>query len=170
MRTLSILPASILALALCSAAAFAQTRTFTDPDWGYALELPSPAWVAVRMPDGAHRHTEFVHSGGGDWRLRIQREMLDRGETTATLAEEEETELRFLPAYVETGRESFIGRLSGTRFTYEYSDGGRLMTGRTYYLQANRQTVYVLKFTGARDRLAAVRAETDSIARGFRLR
>jgi hypothetical protein len=44
------------------------------------------------------------------------------------------------------------------------------MTGRTYYLQANRQTIYVLKFTGARDRLAAVRGETDSIARGFRLR
>ena len=170
MRTPFVLPASILALALCSAATFAQTRTFTDPDRGFALELPTPAWVAVPMPDGAHRHTGFVHSGGGDWRLRIRREMVDRGETTATLAEEEETELRFLPAYVETGREPFAGRLSGTRFTYEYSDGGRLMTGRTYYLQANRQTIYVLKFTGARDRLAALRAETDSIARGFRLR
>ena len=170
MRTIFILPASILALALCSAPAFAQTRTYTDPDLGYALELPSPAWAAVPMPDGAHRHTGFVHNGAGDWRLRVHREMVDRWETAAALAEEEETRLRFLPAYVETGRESFAGRLSGTRLTYEYSDGGRLMTGRTYYLQANRQTIYVLKFTGARDGLAAVSAETDSIARSFRLR
>jgi hypothetical protein len=169
MRTIFILLASTLALALCSAV-FAQTRTYADPDLGYALDLPSPAWAAIPMPDGAHRHTGFAHGGGGDWRLRIHREMVDRWETAAALAEEEETGLRFLPAYVETGLEPFAGRLGGTRLTYEYSDGGRLMTGRTYYLQANRQTVYVLKFTGARDRNAALGGEADSIARSFRLR
>lgn len=168
MRTPFILPASILALVLCSAASFAQARTHTDADGGYVLELPTPAWVAV--PDGAHRHTGYVHGGGGDWRLSVRREMVDRDVTTAALAEEGETGLRFLPAYVETGREPFAGRLSGTRFTYEYSDGGRLMAGRTYYLQANRQTIYVLRFTGARDRLPALRGEPDSIARSFRLR
>lgn len=170
MRTLCILSAFILALALCSAAAFAQTRIYTDADEGYALELPSQSWVVVPMPEGAPRHTGFVYSGEGDWRLHIRRVMVDRGETTAALAEEEEMDLRFQPAYVETGREPFAGRLSGTRFTYEYSDGGRLMAGRTYYLQTNRQTIYVLRFTGARDRLADLRGETDSIARSFQLR
>lgn len=170
MRTSFILPASILVLILCSAAALAQTLTYTDADEGYALELPSQSWVVVRVPGRAHRHTGFVYSGEGDWRLHVRRVMVDRGETPAALAEEEEMDLRFQPAYVETGRESFAGRLSGTRFTYEYSDGGRLMAGRTYYLQANRQTIYVLKFTGAREQLADLRGETDSIARSFRLR
>jgi hypothetical protein len=169
MRTSLIPPASILALMLCCAAAFAQSRTYADDGGGYALELPSPAWVAAPAPDVAHRHTEFVR-GGGDWRLRVRRELVDRGGTTAALADEEEQELRFLPAYVETGREPFAGRLSGTRLTYEYSNGGRVMAGRTYFLQANRQTVYVLRFTGARARLADLRGEADAIARSFRLR
>jgi hypothetical protein len=90
--------------------------------------------------------------------------------TTAALADDEEFALRFLPGYVENNQEPFAGRLVGTKFTYEYSDGGRPMAGRTYYLQANKQTIYVLRFTGARERLAAVREETDSIARSFRLR
>lgn len=172
MRKSFILPASILALVLCcsAAAALAQAQTYTDADEGYALELPSPSWVVVRAPGGAHRHTGFVYSGGGDWRLHIRRVMVDRGETTAALADEEEMDLRFQPAYVETGRESFAGRLSGTRFTYEYSDGGRLMAGRTYYLQVNKQTIYILHFTGARDRLTALRGGTDFIARSFRPR
>jgi hypothetical protein len=170
MRTSSILSASILALLLCSVTAFAQTRTYSDTDKGYTLDLPSPSWAVVQVPAGAYRHTKFVYGGGGDWRLRIRREMVDRGVPTATLADEEESELRFLPAYVKTGQEPFAGRLGGTRFTYEYSDGGRLMAGRTYYLQANRQTVYVLQFAGARDRLADLRGEAESIARSFRLR
>src|SRR5215213_6148745 len=107
MRTSLLLPASTLALVLCSAAqSFAQARTYADAAGGYVLELPTPAWVAVAAPDGAHRHTGYVHSGG-DWRLSIRREMVDRDVTTAALAEEEETGLRFLPAYVETGREPF---------------------------------------------------------------
>ena len=170
MRTSFILSAFILTLVLCSADAAAQTRTITDADEGYALELPSPSWVVVPATGGGHRHTRFVYRGGGDWRLRIRREMLDRGVTPAALADEEEQELRFLPGYVENGREPFAGYLSGTRLTYEYSEGGRLMAGRKYYLQADKQTVYVLRFTGARGRLAALRTETDSIARSFRTR
>ena len=170
MRTPLILPASILALVLNSVAASAQTRTYTDAGGGYALDLPSPSWAVVQAPAGGYRHTKFVYGGGGEWRLRVRREMVDSGVTTAALADEEKSELSFLSAYVETSEEPFAGRLGGTRFTYEYSDGGRLMAGRTYYLQANRQTVYVLHFTGARDRLAVLSGEADAIARSFRLR
>lgn len=170
MRTPFILSAFILVLTLCPASATAQTRTFTDADEGYALELPSPSWVVVQASNRGHRHTKFVYGGGGDWRLRIRRELVDSGVTTAALAEGEERELRFLPGYVENRQEPFAGRLSGTRLTYEYSDGGRLMAGRTYYLQADKQTIYVLRFKGTRERLATLRGETDFIARSFRLR
>jgi len=72
MRASFILPASILALLLSSVAASAQTRTYTDAGGGYALDLPSPSWVVVQAPAGGHRHAEFVYSGGGDWRLRVE--------------------------------------------------------------------------------------------------
>lgn len=92
MRTSFILTVYLLALAVCSVTAAAQTRTFTNADRGYALDLPSSAWDVVQRPDGVHRHMEFVHSGGGDWHLRVRREMVDRGVTTAALADEEESE------------------------------------------------------------------------------
>jgi hypothetical protein len=171
MRTLIILSALILALAQGPSAAHAQTRPYADADEGYALELPSPSWGVVRRPGGAYRHTGFVYRGdGGDCRLRVRREMVDGGVTPATLADEEGQELRFLPAYVETRVEPFAGRLGGTKFTYEYSDGGRLMAGKVYYLQADRRTIYVLRFTGTRGLLERLRGETDAIARSFRLR
>jgi hypothetical protein len=170
MRRLFILPVSVIALALCSAAASAQTRTFTDAAEGYALELPSPSWGVVRRRDGFNRHTDFAYHGAGDCRLHVHREMVDGGVATVALADEDEQRLRLLPGYVENKREPFAGRLSGTKLTYEYSDGGRLTAARTYYLQADKRTVYVLRFTGARELLATLRGEADSIARSFRTR
>lgn len=169
MRTSFILPAFVLALALCSAAA-AQTRTYADADEGYALELPSPSWAVVQRR-GVRGSTRFVYRDtGGECRLRVRREFVDRGVTPAALAGEEESELRFLPGYVENGLEPFDGRLRGAVLAYEYSRGGRLMAGRTYYLQADGRTIYILRFTGARELLAQLRGETDAIARSFRLR
>jgi len=168
MRTSFILPISILAL--CCVAAAAQTRTFTDADEGYTLELPSPSWGVVQRHVGTHRHTGFVYQGGCDCRLRIRREVVDGRVTPAALADEEKQGLRLLPGYVENRREPFAGRMGGTRLTYEYNKDGRLMAAKIYYLQADKHTIYVLRFTGARERLAGLRGETDSIARSFRLK
>ena len=44
------------------------------------------------------------------------------------------------------------------------------MAGRTYYLQADNRTVYTLRFTGNRDKLARIRNQTDQIARSLRLK
>jgi hypothetical protein len=43
------------------------------------------------------------------------------------------------------------------------------MSGRFYFLRANDTTVYILRFTGERDRLKAIRNQTDSIARTFKV-
>lgn len=168
-RSVSLL-SIILLLTFWPANVAAQARTFTDTDEGYTLELPSPAWVAVRAAGQAYRHTRFVYHGSSDWRLRVRRELIDRGITTATLADDEEQSLRFLPAYVRTQLEPFAGRLNGTKLTYEYSKGGRLMAGRAYFLQADKHTVYILRFTGVRDLQESLRAQTDFIARSFRSR
>jgi hypothetical protein len=60
--------------------------------------------------------------------------------------------------------------MSGFTISYEYTDGGKAMAGRTYYLQADSHTVYALRFTGMRDKLARIRNQTDQIARTFRLK
>jgi hypothetical protein len=171
MRTSFILLASVLALAPYSAAAAAQAKTYTDADEGYALELPSPSWEVIQRRGGVRRHARFVYRGTGDeCRLRVRRELVDRGVTPAALADDEESELRFLPGYVENRLEPFAGRLRGAMLAYEYSKGGRQMAGRTYYLQADGRTIYILRFNGPRKLLADLRGETDSIARSFRLR
>jgi hypothetical protein len=44
------------------------------------------------------------------------------------------------------------------------------MAARVYYLRADPRTVYVLHFSGRRDTLLQLRAQTDSIARSFRIK
>ena len=60
--------------------------------------------------------------------------------------------------------------MNGTAFNYEYTSAGKPMTGRIYYLQADNRTIYVLRFTGLRDRLGRIRNQMDIIARSFRLK
>jgi hypothetical protein len=54
--------------------------------------------------------------------------------------------------------------------SYEFVRGGKTMLGRTYYLQADNRTIYTLRFTGLKDKLARIRNQTDLIARTFKLK
>ena len=84
---------------------------------------------------------------------------------------EADTKLRYLPGFVGGKEgENFTGRLRGVVSTYEYTSGGKPMAGRVYYLQADGRTLYVLHFTGARDKLQRIQNQTDAIARSFRLK
>ena len=78
--------------------------------------------------------------------------------------------LRFIPGFVEGREEKFSGRLNGVTVSYEYTQTGKPMIGRTYYLLADNRTVYALRFTGLRDQLAKIRNQTDLIARSFKLK
>ena len=78
--------------------------------------------------------------------------------------------VRFLPGYVDGKIEPFAGRLTGWTASYEYSQAGKPMGGRTYYLQADARTIYALRFTGMRDKLSRIRNQTDQIARSFKLK
>ena len=71
---------------------------------------------------------------------------------------------------MEGKEEPFKGRLNGVTVSYEFIKTGKTMMGRIYYLQGDNRTIYALRFTGLRDKLARIRNQTDLIARSFQLK
>lgn len=146
-------------------------ETFTNDNIPYILELPSGTWRAISEPDAAHEHLEFVNGDRLDGFLQIRKEIVDSGTTAADVAHRErDQKFRFFPGFLEVKEEKFSGRLNGVVATYEYVKTGKTMLGRVYYLQADSRTIYALRFTGLRDKLARIRNQTDLIARSFKLK
>ncbi len=170
--TIKLCLGALAALLLSSIYASAQTETFTDANVDYTFELPSATWRLIERPDADHASAGFIYGDRLDGYLQIRKEVVDAGTKPDDLARREsEQKLRFLPGYVEgKSIEQFSGRLSGVVFNYEYTSAGKPMTGRIYYLQADNRTIYVMRFTGLRDRLGRIRNQTDIIARSFRLK
>ncbi len=103
--------------------------------------------------------------------MRIRKEKLDEGLTVREFARrDQEQKVRFLPGYVDGKEDNFTGRMTGVTVSYEFTQAGKPMAGRTYYLQADDRTVYALRFTGMRDKLSRIRNQTDQIARTFKLK
>ncbi|HYE64804.1 MAG TPA: hypothetical protein VD966_04430 [Pyrinomonadaceae bacterium] len=171
MRRLIIFLTLVLLFALPSATTQAQSQTYTSDKVEFTLELPSPIWRMISEPDGINRHAEFINGERSDGYLQIHKEIVDAGNTPADLSRRNrDQKLHFLPGYVEGKEEKFAGRLSGVTFSYEFTSGGKPMLGRIYYLQADNRTIYTLRFTGSRDKLARIRNQTDLIARSFSLK
>ena len=146
-------------------------ETFTNDNLPYSIELPSGAWRAISEPDAAHEHLEFVNGDRLDGFLQIRKEMIESGQTAADVARRDrDQKFRFFPGFLEVKEEKFTGRLNGVVATYEYVKTGKTMMGRVYYLQADSRTIYALRFTGLRDKLARIRNQTDVIARSFKLK
>jgi len=161
----------VLALiTIVSSAAFAQ-QFYSHDKVEYTFELPSPAWKTILEPDAAHEHPEFVYGDRLDGLLTIRKEVVDAGTTPSQLAQRDlDQKLRFFPGFVEGKEEAFNGRLDGVTVSYEFTRTGKVMLGRTYYLQADNRTIYALRFTGLRDKLSRIRNQTDLIARSFKLK
>jgi hypothetical protein len=169
MRRLTLLLALIFVFA---SLAPAQSQTFTNASVDYTLDLPSATWRVVSEPDSLHQHAEFIYGDRNDGYLQIRKEVVDAGVNAAELARrDQDQKLRFLPGYVDGPKqEQFAGRLNGVTYSYEFTSGGKPMTGRLYYLQADNRTIYVLRFTGMRDKLSKIRNQTDLMARSFHLK
>ena len=171
MRRLTLFLSLAFLFTFLSAVATAQEQTFTSDNADYTLELPSEKWRVTQEPDSLHEHAEFIYGDRNDGYLRIRKEVVDAGTTPSSISQrDQEQKLHFQTGYVEGKEEKFAGRLNGVTFAYEYTAGGKAMAGRIYYLQADNRTIYALRFTGLRDRLALIRNQTDSIARSFRLK
>lgn len=165
--------ALMLASALPASAQDEGAQKYTNDRLEYALELPNSKWRALTRPDSVHNHTEFIYGDRSDGLLRIRKEVVDAGTTAADLARRDhDLKFRFQPGYVESKDKEakFIGRINGVTSAYEYTGSGKAMIGRIYYLQADNRTIYVLHFTGTRDKLPLLRNQTDGIARSFHLK
>jgi hypothetical protein len=161
-------PLAIVFSLIFSAAALAQ-ETFEGDD--YSLELPNAVWKSTPRSGNALQSTEFIYGDRLDGYLRLRKEVVEADVTPAKLASrDEDLKLRYLNGFVGGKTAPFSGRLNGIVLSYEFTSAGKPMAGRIYYLQADSRTIYVLQFTGLRDKLLRIQNQTDSIARSFRLK
>jgi hypothetical protein len=148
-----------------------QEYSYTSPKADFTIDLPSGTWRKVGEPDDVHQHTEFIYGDRNDGYLRIRKEVLTEGTTVKDFALRDQDErTRFLPGFVNGKDESFNGRLDGVTLSYEFTQAGKAMAGRSYYLQSDARTVYVLRFTGLRQKLGGIRNQTDFIARSLKIK
>jgi hypothetical protein len=161
--------AVLILVALAVGGVVAAQEAYDGKD--YTIELPSPQWKVIAEPDDAHEHAEFVYGDRLEGYLQIRKEVVDAGTTPKDLARRDlDQKLSFLPGFVEGKEESFSGRLNGVTVSYEFIKTAKPMMGRIYYLQADNRTIYALRFSGLRDKLARIRNQTDLIARSFKVK
>lgn len=162
---------SILLLLACSilaaASAFAQGESFSDPNVDYKFDVPDERWKMTVKPSATKPNVEYVFIDRNDGHLEVRRLTVAKDTILSDVVRDEEQKLQFLPGYIAGVDENFNGRLRGAIFNFEFVRAGRPMSGRFYFLRANDTTVYVLRFTGFRDKLKSVRNQTDSMARTF---
>jgi len=162
---------AVVALLLVGGGSLVAQVPYNSDKVDYTLDLPSQTWRVITEPDAAHEHTEFVYGDRLEGYLQIRKEVVEAGVTASELARRDvDQKLRFIPGFVEGKIEPFSGRLSGVTASYEFVRTGKPMLGRIYYLQVDNRTVYALRFSGLRDRLARIRNQTDLIARSFKVK
>jgi hypothetical protein len=162
---------AVIALAAFASSLMAQSQVFTTDNLEYSLELPSPTWRVMSGRDAVHEHPEFLNGDRLSGYLKVRKEAVDANTTMSDLARRDlDQKLRYLPGFVEGKEEKFNGRLDGVTVSYEFTQTGKPMMGRIYFLQSDARTAYVLYFTGLRDSIARIRNQTDAIARSFKLK
>jgi hypothetical protein len=147
--------------------ASAQTETFSDSNVQYTFDLPETVWKITAKPSATNPNVEYVYGERQSGHLEIRKTALKPDATISDLINGEEQKLQFLNGYVAGKQEDFKGSFGGKVFNYEFVRSGRNMSGRFYFLKTDDKTVYVLRFTGYRDKLRSIRNQTDSIARTF---
>lgn len=153
-----------------SVSTFAQTETFSDPNAAYTFDLPDATWKITVKPSEMSPNVEYVYGDRRDGHLEIRRLSVKPGEMLSDTIREEELKLQFLSGYVAGKEENFQGSMNGRVFNFEFVRSGREMSGRYYFLKADDKTVYVLRFSGYRDKLRSIRSQVDLIARTFKLK
>jgi len=169
---LKIVVIGLLALTPVMAMPQGDDGAFEDPGGNYALKLPKD-WLAVVNKDGlGHEELDVIVYRGvrENGALKIRRLTVESGTKAMDAAKRDEDQsLRFQPGYVRGGIENFAsGYNSAALVSYDYTQAGRPKTGRAYYILVNETTVYSLRFSGNRNSLAPLRAQTDAIARSFK--
>ena|SRR5215467_12399603 len=149
---------------------FAQTDTFSDPNVDYSFALPEAGWKMISKPSATSPNVEYVYNDRREAYLTIRKLTVAKDAFLTDVIRGEEQKLQFQPGYVAGKEETFSGNLKGNVFNYEYVAAGRASAGRFYFLRTDDTTVYVLRFTGERDKIKSIRNQTDSIARTFAIK
>jgi hypothetical protein len=149
---------------------FAQTKTFSDSNVEYTFEMPNEVWKMTATPSEMNPNVEYVYGDKMDGHFEVRKIIVKADEMLSDSIAAEENSWKFRQGYVAGREENFSGALSGKVFNFEFIRSARNMSGRFYFLRANDTTVYVLRFTGERDKLRAIRNQTDSIARTFQIK
>jgi hypothetical protein len=145
----------------------AQTNSFGDVSVEYSFELPDARWKMTVKPSATSPNVEYVYGDRNDGHLEVRRMTVAKDALMADIIRNEEQKLQFRVGYVAGREEVFGGFLKGNVFNFEFVGAGRNMSGRFYFLRSSDTSVYVLRFLGERDKLRAIRNQTDSIARTF---
>lgn len=161
--------ALLFTLCVIAAPVAAQERKVTSEDGDFMLVLPSASWHVISRGEGVRQTTEIINGNErGEGFLRIRKEVVEPDLKAPEIARRDlDQKLPYLPGFVAGVQDNFSGHLSGIVASYEYTNAGKPMLGRIYYLKADARTVYTLHFTGARDKLSRIRNQTDAIARSF---
>jgi hypothetical protein len=165
----SLLFSAVLGLFL-AVAAFAQTETFSDPNVEYSFDIPGATWKMTAKPSTTSPNVEYVYGDRSAGYLEVRKLSVKSDDLMSDIVAGEEEKLKFLQGYVAGKEENFAGSLRGTVFNFEFIRSGRPMSGRFYFLRANPNTVYVLRFTAQKEKLLSIRNQTDSIARTFEIK
>ena len=141
--------------------------TFSDPNVDYSFALPDAAWKLIAKPSATSPNVEYVYNDRREAHLAVRKLTVEKNAFLTDVIRDEEQKVQFLPGFVAGKEENFTGNFKGNVFNFEYVSSGRNASGRFYFLRTNDTTVYLLRFTGDRDRLKSIRNQTDSIARTF---
>lgn len=157
----------ILLAGMASAVTAQNAQEFTDPAGQYKLTLMAD-WRPVSYNDAVGRQkTEFVYRDRSEGLLKIAREPLT-GSLADMVRREEENLKIYRSGFEGSSSEPFGGGpLNGIRLSFFSTEGNRKMANTFYYLP-DKNAVWVLRFTGKRGSLDAIRNLTDQIARSFR--
>ena len=161
----------LLAFGVCGSYVSAQGKTFSDPNVEYTFEIPGELWKIVAKPSSLNPNVEMVYGDRQDGYLEVRKTVGSEEEMLSdVITREQDQKLQFLPGYVAGKEEVFAGNLKGKVFNYEFVRSGRNMSGRSYFLKSGPKSIYIIRFTGLRDKLRAIRNETDQIARTFQVK
>ncbi|MEK6407613.1 MAG: hypothetical protein AABN34_11670 [Acidobacteriota bacterium] len=167
MKHTGVLFIALVLLAIAPAAIAQNAQEFADPAGQYKLTLMGD-WRAVSYNDAVGRQkTEFVYRDRSEGLLKVVREPLT-GSLADMVRREEENLKIYRSGFEGSSSEPFGGGpLNGIRLSFFSTEGNRKMANTFYYLQ-DKNAVWVLRFTGKRGSLDAIRNVTDQIARSFR--
>lgn len=165
---------------IVSLQAQATIDTIQDPEGNFTVSLPSApkpdqGWHAVEITDGAGRkQIEIIYKVREEGLLKVRRLEAEKGAKLVDVIKKDESQtLTFLPNYTKGALEEFSAsnsKVPAILTAYDFTAGGRPKKGRNYYLMINETTVYVLRFTGNRGTMEALRSQTDLIARSFKVK